>query len=412
MDLEMLTQRAMAGMSGIRRQEPHLVLVGQPPNGTDIEELAQTLRLLFQEAPIFGIMWDRTKFHRRKLLKNGFTDGFLLPFETAPLQRTIKAHLRKITEGRLPSFRAIRVADLTPATVLPFGLSVYLPMNERYVPFHPAGDLLSKDRFDKMISHKMDSVLVNTDELPLFYEYSRGSGLTERRHRLEDEFRTALSNFLRGGEVPLVKESEQFVTDCSSAIRNYVLEFPREKITDQIFSYMGDFEDHYNHALNTATYCAIFSMMLGIGDPEQMGLAGLLHDLGECDLPFEITAKSKESMSEEEFKLYQAHPARTVSMLRELKLPVRSEVLTAIAHHHEQYEGGGYPENRMHFNIPIESQLLAFADRFDYFTRRKSGMPGMSLQESLAVVRRKMLIPEKKPTNPEFVHKVLETLGK
>lgn len=413
MHLETLVKGAIdSSRSTIKKPEPHIVLVGQPTDDIDIGELAQTLRLQFQQSPIYAVMWDRNKFHRRKLLKNGFNDAFLLPFEISPLKRTIHTHLRKQTEGAIASYRPIRVADLKPETALPFSLAVFLPVNNKYVPFHHAGDTLSNERFEKMITHKMDSVLINTDELPVFYEYARHSSLTERRHRLEDDFRSAMSDFLRGGEIPLLKESEQFVAECSRAIQNYVLEFPRERIADQIFSYMGDIEDHYNHALNTATYCATFSMMLGIGDPEQMGIAGLLHDLGEFDLPFELTSKSTELLTSEERKIYQTHPVRTITMLRELKLPVRGEVLTAITHHHEQFEGGGYPESRMSFNIPIEAQLLAFADRFDYLTRRKSGTPAVGLKESLAYVRQKLLFADKKPVNPEFVQKVLSILDK
>jgi HD-GYP domain-containing protein (c-di-GMP phosphodiesterase class II) len=408
MDLRALASGAIRKVrAGKDFQEPHLVLVGQPSDDLDIGELGQTLRMQFQKCPIFAVMWDRTKFHRRTLLKNGFTDGFLLPFESLPLRRCLNDHLRKLTGGGVLSYRSIRSDDLRVNTETPFSIALYLPMNDKYVPFHNAGDVLTADRLQKMFEHKMSAALVNTDELPAFYEYAGRMSLTERRHTLEDRFRVIMSDFIRGGEIPLISEAQKFMEECKAAITDCILAFAKSKAVDQIRATMGDIDDDYNHALNTATYAAIFSLILEVGDPKKMAIAGLLHDLGEIDLPFEMMSKGKETLAGEELELYKNHPAKTIMLLQELNLPIDDVTVRAIAAHQEEFDGGGYPENASRELISSEAQVLALADRFDYLSRRKAGEPAMTVEESLDKIRRALLMVQKRPINPEYVEKIL-----
>src|SRR5437660_4826170 len=94
-------------------------------------------------------------------------------------------------------------------------------------------------------------------------------------------------------------------------------------------------------------------------------LAALLHDIGKLAVPPAVLLKSG-PLTDVELDQVRRHPAAGVRMLRSLGAP--REILSSVLHHHERWDGGGYPRGRAGEAIPLEARILTIADSFDAMT--------------------------------------------
>lgn len=98
---------------------------------------------------------------------------------------------------------------------------------------------------------------------------------------------------------------------------------------------------------------------------EHLIVAAQLHDLGKLSVPDAILLKSGE-LSPEERKVVEQHPLVSIQILEPLGLT--HEELRAIKHHHERFDGTGYPSGLVGKKIPFSSRVIAVADTFDSLT--------------------------------------------
>jgi putative nucleotidyltransferase with HDIG domain len=120
-------------------------------------------------------------------------------------------------------------------------------------------------------------------------------------------------------------------------------------------------------------------------DKERVGvlrLAALLHDVGKLVVPSAVLLK-RGPLTDEELGLMRRHPAAGARMLRSLGAP--ETILPLVLHHHERWDGEGYPTGRRGDDIPLEARVLCIADSFDAMTSmrpyRASWTPDEALEE-------------------------------
>lgn len=94
-------------------------------------------------------------------------------------------------------------------------------------------------------------------------------------------------------------------------------------------------------------------------------LGALLHDVGKLSVPPSVLLKNG-SLTEDELEQVRRHPAAGVRMLRSLGAP--RDILPSVLHHHERWDGTGYPRGRAGERIPLEARILSVADSFDAMT--------------------------------------------
>lgn len=102
---------------------------------------------------------------------------------------------------------------------------------------------------------------------------------------------------------------------------------------------------------------------------DRVRLAGLLHDIGKIGIPASILSK-KEALTDEEWEVIKAHPvvgARIISNIRKME----EAVAAAVKHHHERWNGTGYPDSLEGEKIPLMSRILSVADAYDAMTSRR-----------------------------------------
>ncbi len=114
-------------------------------------------------------------------------------------------------------------------------------------------------------------------------------------------------------------------------------------------------------------------------------LGALLHDVGKLSVPPAVLLKSG-PLTEIEFVQVRRHPAAGVRMLRSLGAP--REILPTVLHHHERWDGAGYPRGRVGERIPLEARILAVADSFDAMTSTRPYRAPKPAPDALDELRR------------------------
>jgi putative nucleotidyltransferase with HDIG domain len=113
------------------------------------------------------------------------------------------------------------------------------------------------------------------------------------------------------------------------------------------------------------TRCAV-EIMQELGLPEKehkiIERAGILHDLGKIGIS-DVILHKPDKLTEEEWTLIKKHPQRAVEILEPLRFLSKEKEM--ICHHHERYDGKGYPDGLKGENIPLGARILAIADTFD-----------------------------------------------
>lgn len=121
------------------------------------------------------------------------------------------------------------------------------------------------------------------------------------------------------------------------------------------------------HGDRTASYALLLGKAAGLSAADLIHLhyAALLHDIGQLTLPHELLKKNG-LLTAEEYEQVQSHPRAGAELLG----PISFLEIPAlwIAHHHERWDGCGYPYGLRGLLIPLGSRILAVADTFDAFT--------------------------------------------
>ena len=120
-------------------------------------------------------------------------------------------------------------------------------------------------------------------------------------------------------------------------------------------------------------------------DVERIYMAGLLHDVGKIGVP-ETVLQKPGKLTPEEFDQMKKHPeigARILSDIKQVK-----DILPGVLHHHERYDGKGYPAGLAGENIPLMGRILCLADCFDAMTSNRTYRKALPLEVALTEIRR------------------------
>lgn len=155
------------------------------------------------------------------------------------------------------------------------------------------------------------------------------------------------------------------------------------------FSAALDAKDRYTqgHSERVAALARMIAHAAGLGQKmcESVYIAGLVHDIGKIGVP-EALLCGTNKMTDAEFAIMKSHPEIGERILR--GVPLLVDALPGVLHHHERWDGRGYPGRLTGERIPLMARILAIADTFDAMSSTRTYRAGQDRQRVLDEIRR------------------------
>lgn len=208
-------------------------------------------------------------------------------------------------------------------------------------------------------------------------------------------------------------EKEGLLTLATQAvigIKNFKLIEEQEKIVFSCIKALITILD-----ANVPTTCThspeFIKLVLAIGlemhlsekDLKSLEYASMLHDTGKLGIPLTILTKSKR-LTEKELMIIKNHPATGAKILKSFdKL---KPVIPIILHHHEKYDGTGYPSKLRKHQIPLGSRIMAVADAFDAIIHGRPYKHKIPLEAAIEEIKKN----SSKQFDPEVVDAFLKVV--
>lgn len=150
-----------------------------------------------------------------------------------------------------------------------------------------------------------------------------------------------------------------------------------------------DAKDSYTsgHSERVASIAKEIAEQLGLSSQacEQVYVAGLLHDIGKIGVPDHVLQKP-DHLTDQEYAIIQQHPVVGYNILNHV--PSFEQVLPGVLHHHETFDGRGYPHRLKGEAIPLDARILAVADAYDAMTSARPYRAGMPVEKAEAILSR------------------------
>lgn len=196
-------------------------------------------------------------------------------------------------------------------------------------------------------------------------------------------------------ERPVGTPSEAVVKGTASTatdnFTHYQRQFEREKPRlglTPTFSFSVDADGPYPKGHSQAVSWLAIQIARQMGLPQEevdeIQLGGLLHDIGKFDLPERVFTKPTR-LTEEEYEIMKGHTARGAKMLEPLDVKAIERI---VRHHHERYDGMGYPDRLAGDKIPLGARIVAVAECFEDMVSDLGYKRSRTFEDALAELRR------------------------
>ena len=145
-----------------------------------------------------------------------------------------------------------------------------------------------------------------------------------------------------------------------------------------------DAKDTYTkgHSDRVAYYSRMIAKEMGFDENEQerIYIGGLFHDIGKIGVPDSILQKP-DKLTDEEYSEIKNHPLIGAQIIS--AATIFEDILPIVKHHHERFDGRGYPSKLSGKDIPIYARIAAIADAFDAMTSDRQYRKGLSFEQAI-----------------------------
>lgn len=188
---------------------------------------------------------------------------------------------------------------------------------------------------------------------------------------------------------------ENLMTICGQvvmAIKNIQLYTEQEKMIMGTIKSLVTVLDSKVPAAYTHTphFCRLVKALgeeMGLSRKEidSLKYASMLHDAGKVNIPTEILTKASQ-LTGEEYDIIKRHPVKSAEIIKHLQ--ILRPVVPIILHHHEKYDGTGYPSHLKKNKIPIGARVMSVADAFDAMLYGRPYRERISVEDALDEIKK------------------------
>lgn len=245
-------------------------------------------------------------------------------------------------------------------------------------------------------------IVPDTEKDPRFFKGAdKKSGFVTRSMicvpmRLKDSVIGVLQVLNRTGTIPFndhdLEMLENMANQAVSSIENARLYENIQKVylsTIEVLATAIDAKDPYTqgHSRRVTQYSVAIAeeMNLSPKEIEDIRYAGLLHDVGKIGIKDSIIRKPGR-LTDEEYAIIKKHPAIGAKILRPVDF--LADKIPGVLHHHEYYDGRGYPDHLTGENIPLAGRIICVADAFDAMTTNRPYRKGLTVKTAVGELKK------------------------
>ena len=143
------------------------------------------------------------------------------------------------------------------------------------------------------------------------------------------------------------------------------------------------------HSVRVATLAVAIAQDLGLPKRKQnyVEIAALLHDIGKIDSVYANVLSKPFDLDDEERRLIQTHAARGAEILQAMS-SVPRDVVLSVKHHHERFDGLGYPDGLRDYSIPLPARIIMLCDSIDAMLSDRPYRKALSIEDVRAEIQR------------------------
>jgi HD-GYP domain-containing protein (c-di-GMP phosphodiesterase class II) len=196
-----------------------------------------------------------------------------------------------------------------------------------------------------------------------------------------------LEEIFRHGELQLlISIAQQLAGFLANAELHKDLEhFVVNMVKSLVFAIEAKDEYTRGHSERVSKYSMLVGAQLGLNEVELGDLkwASILHDIGKIGIPESILNKP-DSLTDDEYAIIKGHPGKGADILKPVDQLTGS--ISSIVHHHERYDGRGYPKGLKGDEIPLAARIIAAADTFDAINSHRAYRAAKSKEAAMAII--------------------------
>lgn len=286
------------------------------------------------------------------------------------------------------SYVLFDINTLVVDEVIPFDL--FIKKDKDYIVIIEEGTLLSQSLYSKLqkqeslyIAKKDEEKQILSCESLRYYVRHNRDNHAKRVQLLYDVTNQLFDIFL-------INQENKINLNCVELIVKSIIYLVKY---DEMFikNTMPHFKNEHmlkNHSLHVAIYAVTLGYALKFSEEQllKLGTAGLLHDIGLKKIDNAVMDKVS-PLDEAETAIVQKHVQYSVDIIKQNKIH-DPYILDAIMHHHERYDGSGYPHNLPKNDISDFASILAICDVFDALTNSRPHRKQYSSFDALKMMMR------------------------
>ena len=206
-------------------------------------------------------------------------------------------------------------------------------------------------------------------------------------------------NEIRLGKVPRMEIAESIIASFDRILK-------KDESAILALTMLSDYDNYtFNHSVNVGILSLALARELGWSNAEDIGVAGLLHDIGKTRTPLSIINKPGK-LTPEEWEIMKKHPVEGAKIVQDMN-KFKSEIALMVLQHHVRYDKSGYPDIKNN-KLFEGTHLITISDTYDSMTTLRPYQRRFDPKEALDIMVNKL---KGKALHPRYLDTFVEMLG-